>query len=200
MIRNIVARFEALRSPIAPSRGTEDGRCLTARATAVEPVPVSPLRDGIANAANDKCTCAECEGENPDCALHGIETAWALTGHFPEDWQGITIEYRDMFKAAEVENRRLRELLRPFAVAGEDLDENDDDRGSVWEHPVAMNVTIGDFKRAAHPFVIEIQPGDKRTTYSWDESPPYYHEILRKLARAALASIPPGSDPTPEMK
>jgi hypothetical protein len=47
----------------------------------------------------------------------------------------------------EVENERLREALEPFASAACDLD-NEPDRVDMWEHPVAMNVTAGDFRRA----------------------------------------------------
>ncbi len=44
-----------------------------------------------------------------------------------------------------------REALRPFAKAAEDLDGEADGR-SMWEHHVAIDVTAGDFRRAATVF------------------------------------------------
>jgi len=52
--------------------------------------------------------------------------------------------------------KALREALEPFARA---LDEWGDDTGqpdrwSAWEHPIATNVTLGDFRRAAEAIAI----------------------------------------------
>jgi hypothetical protein len=49
----------------------------------------------------------------------------------------------------EEENKRLREALKPFAEAGDNTDANDDySSASIWEHPCAMDITIGDLRRA----------------------------------------------------
>jgi rhodanese-related sulfurtransferase len=44
--------------------------------------------------------------------------------------------------------RKLLAALKPFADAAEVLDETDRDEWEAWEHPVAMNVKIGDFRKA----------------------------------------------------
>lgn len=50
----------------------------------------------------------------------------------------------------EAHNAVLAGALKPFADSANDcLDETDLDRWDAWEHSVAMNVTIGDFRRAA---------------------------------------------------
>lgn len=48
------------------------------------------------------------------------------------------------------EVERLREALEPFATALDDWgdDTGQPDRWTAWEHPIAMNVTLGDFRRA----------------------------------------------------
>lgn len=38
--------------------------------------------------------------------------------------------------------------LRPFAEAAENLDESDLDRYSIWEHPAAMCITVGNLRAA----------------------------------------------------
>ena len=55
----------------------------------------------MTQAANDHCTCLEVYGEDPDCKLHGIETAWALKNTMALDWQQIAIEYRRIADTAE---------------------------------------------------------------------------------------------------
>lgn len=74
-------------------------------------------------AANDRCTCAECYGEDPGCALHGVETDWALTNTLPEEWQSMVLEYR--YIIAELEARpakhagaELWEVFRGLCVPG----------------------------------------------------------------------------------
>jgi hypothetical protein len=45
--------------------------------------------------------------------------------------------------------REVVEALKPFAVAYEDAgDPYDEDGWAAWEHPLAMNVTVGNFRRA----------------------------------------------------
>lgn len=39
--------------------------------------------------------------------------------------------------------------LEPFAAAAIDCLDDEEDRGSMWEHPAAMDITVGDLRRAA---------------------------------------------------
>lgn len=68
----------------------DSGRSPSGRAVAASPSSpsVSP------SAANDRCTCAEVCGENPECTLHGVETRWALANTSPEDWQEQVLDLR----------------------------------------------------------------------------------------------------------
>ncbi len=50
-------------------------------------------------AANDRCTCMEVHGEDPNCSLHGIATAWALENTLPSEWQTCAIEAADQLSA-----------------------------------------------------------------------------------------------------
>lgn len=43
----------------------------------------------------------------------------------------------------------MRELLRPFADAADDLDDKHRDGSEIWEAPAAMSITAGDLRRAA---------------------------------------------------
>lgn len=43
----------------------------------------------------------------------------------------------------------LEAALRPFANAAACLDETDNDRWGAWEHPVSVDVNLGNFKAAA---------------------------------------------------
>lgn len=46
--------------------------------------------------------------------------------------------------------RALREALEPFADAADGcIDDADDDAWHTWEHPIGLNVTIADYRRAA---------------------------------------------------
>ena len=68
--------------------------------------------------------------------------------HYERGDDAILIDLaRTRIKALTAENERLRAALEPFASAACDLD-NEPDRVEMWEHPVAMNVTAGDFRRA----------------------------------------------------
>lgn len=53
-----------------------------------------------------RCTCAEVHGEDPNCALHGVATEWALENILPRDWQEMVLE-----QAAELEK------LAPLAIS-----------------------------------------------------------------------------------
>ncbi|MBI0474434.1 hypothetical protein D9601_03525 [Sphingomonas sp. MA1305] len=44
------------------------------------------------------------------------------------------------------ENAALRMLLKPFAEAAEDLDDNHPDRADIWESGAAMSITAGDLR------------------------------------------------------
>lgn len=48
----------------------------------------------------ERCTCAEAFGEDPNCTLHGVETAWALENMLPSEWQTQVIELRQMLNEA----------------------------------------------------------------------------------------------------
>ena len=52
--------------------------------------------------------------------------------------------------AAELraENERLREALKPFAEAAENLDESDHAVCALWENAAAMLLTAGDLRQA----------------------------------------------------
>jgi hypothetical protein len=51
------------------------------------------------------------------------------------------------------------EALKPFAQAADDLDESDRDEAHLWEHPAAMNITVGNLRRAA----ALVKRGEERT-------------------------------------
>lgn len=38
--------------------------------------------------------------------------------------------------------------LKPFVLAAEDIDDDELDNRSMWEHPASMNLTVGDFRNA----------------------------------------------------
>ena len=50
---------------------------------------------------------------------------------------------------ARAENEKLRAALKPFADAAEDLDEDDKDNRSIWEHWVGGCIEIGHLRAAA---------------------------------------------------
>ena len=41
-----------------------------------------------------------------------------------------------------------REVVKPFAEAAQDIEDTDEDRWEIWERPEAMNITVGDLRRA----------------------------------------------------
>jgi hypothetical protein len=83
-----------------------------------------------------RCSCAEIYGEDPRCFKHGRGTAWRKAN--PD-----LCHLLDRAEQAE-------EALRPFADAvtewGDDI--NHPDQRDVWEHPIAMLVTLGAFRLA----------------------------------------------------
>lgn len=49
----------------------------------------------------------------------------------------------------QAELEKLRDALKPFAEAADSTDANDDySSASIWEHPSALDITIGDLRRA----------------------------------------------------
>ena len=58
------------------------------------------------------------------------------------------MEICDELRALREQNEKMREALKPFAKSSKELDEEDENRWSVWEHPIAMTVTVGDFRAA----------------------------------------------------
>lgn len=50
--------------------------------------------------------------------------------------------------ARDAEIARLREALKPFAEAGDQLEESDRDRYAIWEHSAAMTIKCGDLRKA----------------------------------------------------
>lgn len=53
-------------------------------------------------------------------------------------------------QAALAREAGLREALEPFARQGRDLDEDDgEDRREMWDHHTAMDLTLGDLRKAA---------------------------------------------------
>lgn len=69
---------------------------------------------------SDNCTCMEIFGEDPRCAMHGLETTWAAENVEGECWQESYLR-RDFHRARlaelEAENEALRKQL---ATARED--------------------------------------------------------------------------------
>ena len=47
-----------------------------------------------------------------------------------------------MLRELVAERDRLREVLKPFADAAENLDDNDKDHWGLWDHPASMDLTV----------------------------------------------------------
>jgi len=76
------------------------------------------------------CTCLDYFGENPDCALHGIATEWALKNTSAAEWQEIASEYRDQGLALRAQQPAasgddpvavIQEIIDSYSVAGANL-------------------------------------------------------------------------------
>ena len=65
------------------------------------------------------------------------------------------MEVSQRIDALESENMALRAALKPFADAAEDLDEDDKDNRSIWEHWVAGYIEIGHLRAAAAAYLGE---------------------------------------------
>lgn len=64
----------------------------------------------------------------------------------------------DALEAADARAAAVEALLRPFAEAAEDLDDDHLDRHDIWESAAAMGITAGDLRavlRALAPAVKE---------------------------------------------
>jgi len=65
---------------------------------------------------------------------------------YMEHWEGRT-------EKAEALVEKLKEALKPFAEAADTTDANDDySSASIWEHPSALDLTIGDLRRARRAY------------------------------------------------
>lgn len=81
-----------------------------------------------------------------------------LDGHMPGCKQGYACtcgavwsrarSAADTIEAQAAEISRLRDALKPFAKAAEDIDDNNHDRWEMWEHPASMNIHVADMRRA----------------------------------------------------
>lgn len=73
-----------------------------------------------------RCTCMEVHGEDPNCALHGIATAWALENTLPSDWQSQLLEAADEIAA-------LRERMARADLALRNVEAGITQRLREWE-------------------------------------------------------------------
>lgn len=84
--------------------------------------------------------------------IEEIEAEIDRRTHMPGDYRYWEGRYRDEKAHAETLTRErdaLREALQPFAQAADDaIDETDQDEWEAWEHPCAMAIKIGDFRKA----------------------------------------------------
>src|ERR1051325_4590617 len=73
--------------------------------------------------------------------------AW-MAGHC--DFVPVVKAFARFEEAKSTRIAELEEALRPFKRAMEDWgdDNGQPDRWNIWEHPVAMNITLGDLRRA----------------------------------------------------
>ncbi len=127
-----------------------------------------PLRDLVAQVLSDRGRCV------PDrdlivAAVNALPTlldtiekllaerdaavAWAerLRALMTEgSWETVQSEqaWKARATAAEAQVAAMREGLLPFAEAADDIDDVSRDADHMWEHPAAMSVTAGDFRRA----------------------------------------------------
>lgn len=54
----------------------------------------------------------------------------------------------DAIAAIGKERDGLREALKPFALAADDLDDQHGERSDIWEAPAAMSITAGNLRAA----------------------------------------------------
>ena len=79
-----------------------------------------------------------------------LDRAFRLaTRDFNGDGARLAKEAADEILRLRAENEKLRAALKPFADAAEDLDEDDKDNRSIWEHWVAGYIEIGHLRAAA---------------------------------------------------
>nr|WMC99291.1 hypothetical protein RAR13_11600 [Aminobacter aminovorans] len=57
-------------------------------------------------------------------------------------------EVAALLKAKEKRIAELETALAPFAEASKDFDAECLDQWDIWEHPAALNITVGDLRRA----------------------------------------------------
>ncbi|GEM_PF-5338984 len=58
------------------------------------------------------CTCMEIRGEDAECPVHGIETAWALENLTSQEWQEAAVKHRAAIAALQADKARLDYLDR----------------------------------------------------------------------------------------
>ena len=82
-------------------------------------------------------------------ARDGIEAQHGLNDTFPGD--PVQVRASSLIASGLGDRAAVVEALEPFAKAIEDwVDRPEDpDSRNVWEHPIGLNVTLGDFRRAA---------------------------------------------------
>lgn len=57
-------------------------------------------------------------------------------------------EVAALLKAKDKRIAELQAALAPFAEASKDFDAECLDQWDIWEHPAALNITVGDLRRA----------------------------------------------------
>lgn len=138
----------------------------------------------VTQAVNDHCTCAELEGENPDCALHGVTTAWALENLLPSDWQECVIKLRQRASSpveeAPADVAGLVQFLRGHHVYCTARDGRFEEAAAVITRlsadladarkviePVATVEFLGDEKLYADDDLVMISVGTVRRARQW---------------------------------
>lgn len=101
-----------------------------------------------------RCTCAEVLGEDPNCALHGVATEWALENILPRDWQEMVLE-----QAAELEK------LDPLAIS---LQATAEAAAHSTSELTALRERVAELEGALRPF------SDKISLVGEDYDDDYY--------------------------
>lgn len=149
---------------------------------AADEIACLPLPDAPAPASSDEAPAEPSAPVAPEPVIKAIEraldecSAW-IARPSPDVTRQVAIaagiawqanmnheanrvpDLEDRIAALEAEERALREGLRPFSDAVDDLDEGDADAAHIWEAPVAMGLTVGDLRRARA--LLQGQGGDE---------------------------------------
>ena len=93
-------------------------------------------------ATTNKVAAAKVQQGGQYVAFH-----WGKENAFDEVLNLLT--KRDSITDANLKSlEEANEALKPFAEAAENCDDDDKDVWHTWEHPVGMDVSIGDYRRA----------------------------------------------------